>query len=369
MSKKVLDYFLELVRIDSESLHEGAVAEYLEQELEEMGAEISRDKAHIKTGGDCGNLLGKIAGEPDIEPLLLCAHMDTVEPGRNVTPVMAKDRILSSGNTVLGADDKSGIAMILAAVRSIKARGVRHAPLELLFTVSEEIGLLGAKFLDYSLLSSRKGYALDGNRLGDIVSSAPSQSEWQAEIRGMSAHAGIEPEKGINAIRCTALALSKIPDGRIDAETTMNVGKIHGGKANNIVCDKVEISGEIRSHNDDKLQVLCLEVEKILEETAAEMGCELSFKLSNSFRSVKLSSDSKLSRISEAAFHSLGRQQRAILSGGGSDANIFAEHGMEVAVVGTGMQNIHSVREFILLEDLETGKDWLIKVIELWSKS
>ncbi len=368
MSRKVMDYFLEMVQIDSESLYEGAMVEYLRDELERLGAEIYIDEANKVTGGETGNLIAWIEGEPEKEPLLLCAHLDTVKPGRGIVPVIDGDRVRSAGITILGADDKCGIAMILSAVSEYLSSGKKHASLELLFTVSEEIGLLGAKQLDCSLLRAKRGYVLDGNILGEVVTAAPSQSGWTAKFTGRAAHAGLEPEKGINAIRAAAAAIGAIPDGRIDEETTMNVGMIAGGKATNIVCEEVTVLGEIRSHNEAKLAELERKVKEQFEAAASGSGCELDFQLAKSFSAIKIKEEDELIKISEAAFASIGITHRLVVSGGGSDANILAEKGIQLLIVGPGMQNIHSTAEFILTADLEKGRDWVAEIIELWSR-
>ena len=368
MSKKVLDYFLELVQIDSESLCEGAIAAYLRAELECLGAEVYLDNAQEFTGGECGNVIGWFAGAPEIEPLFLCAHIDTVKPGKGVVPVIDGDRILSAGNTILGADDKSGIAMILAVISEYLEKGSLPAPLEIVFTVSEEIGLLGAKALDIEKLRSKRGFALDGNKLGEVVKASPSQAGWQAKFIGKAVHAGIEPENGVNSIRAAAAAVLAIRDGRIDEVTTMNIGKINGGRATNIVCEETEIAGEIRSHNNAKLEELSQQVREAFERTAKEFDCKLEFELQLSFESMQIDENDELVKISEAAYQQAGVEQKLVVNGGGSDANVFAGKGLKTAVVGTGMQKIHSTKEYILLDDLQRGKDWLQNLIKLWSE-
>ncbi|MCF7911689.1 MAG: M20/M25/M40 family metallo-hydrolase [Candidatus Cloacimonetes bacterium] len=367
MSKKVLDYFLELVQIDSESLCEGAVIAYLQGELERLGLETYIDNAAESTGGESGNLIGWLAGDPDKEPLFLCAHVDTVIPGKGVVPVIDGNLIRSAGNTILGADDKSGIAMILAVIAEYVESGAAHAPLEIVFTVCEEIGLLGAKALDMEKLKSKRGFALDGNKLGEVVRVSPSLAGWKAKLIGKGAHAGIEPEKGINSIRAAAAAVLALPDGRIDDLTTMNTGKINGGRATNIVCEETEIAGEIRSHNEMKFEALSQRVRHIFEQTAKEYDCGLEFELKLNFQSLQIDEDDELVKISEAAFRQAGVEQELAMSGGGSDANVFFGSGLQAIVVGTGMQKIHSTKEYILLDDLQRGGEWLKNVVELWS--
>ncbi|MDP8209700.1 MAG: M20/M25/M40 family metallo-hydrolase, partial [Candidatus Stygibacter australis] len=288
--------------------------------------------------------------------------------GKGVKPVIDGDIIRSESNTILGADDKCGIAMILAVLDEYKESGDAHAPLEIVFSVSEEIGLLGAKALDLSRLRSKRGYVLDGNKIGEVVKASPNQADWKAIIRGKSAHAGVEPEKGNNAIRAAAAAILAIKDGRIDEETTMNCGKICGGIATNIVCDEVKIAGEIRSHNENKLFNLGEEVKEQFQATTREYKCTLEFDLNISFQSTMIDENDELVKLSEQAFKATGITQKLVINGGGSDANVFSRKGLQGIVVGMGMQKIHSINEYIMLDDLKRGRIWLKNVIELWSR-
>ena len=259
MKQNVVDYFLELVQIDSESKNEKAVAEKLVEDLQKMGAEITFDRAHEQTGGNVGNLYAYFPGQIAKEPILFCAHMDTVVPGNSVKPQIKADRIVTDGKTVLGADDKSGIAEIIYGIKAIQDSGQAHAPIEALFTISEEIGLLGAKNLDYSLIKSKIGYALDSHEVGALTIGAPSQNSLKFIIHGKKSHAGAAPEEGVNAIQIAAEAITKMPMGRIDEETTCSIGIISGGSATNIVPDEVILKGEVRSHAPQKLKDITLD--------------------------------------------------------------------------------------------------------------
>ncbi|MCF7920667.1 MAG: M20/M25/M40 family metallo-hydrolase [Candidatus Cloacimonetes bacterium] len=368
MSKSVLEYLVEMVQIDSESLDERAMADYLIKELQQLGGEVREDKANEKTGGNAGNVIAWFDGKEGIEPLMLNAHMDTVTPGNGVVPDIRGGIMYSAGGTVLGADDKSGIAMILAVIAQRKKEGNLQVPLEVVFTISEEIGLLGAKELDCSLLRSKRGYSLDGNKMGELVKASPSQINYKVTFQGKSVHAGVEPEKGLNAIVIAADYLRKLPDGRIDEVTTMNIGKIKGGKATNIVCDEVMIEGEIRSHKENKLQSLLELVQKEAESVKEKWKTGVKFEWHTSFKGLQFEETEDLIEISHEAFSSLGINQGLVINGGGSDANALAEHGIRLAVVGTGMQKIHTIEEFIDLEDLETGYQWLDNILSIWEE-
>jgi len=363
-----LDYFLEMIRIDSESRNERAMADYLTNELTLLGGVVREDNAHKKSGGNAGNVIGWFAGDEKIEPLILNAHIDTVTPGKGIIPKITDGRITSDGMTILGSDDKSGIAMILAVLADRKKNMNTRVPLEVVFTVSEEIGLLGAKGLDVKLLHGKRGYSLDGNLMGEVVKASPSQINYGLTIMGKSVHAGVEPENGINAIKVAGDFLSGLDDGRIDEETTMNVGIIKGGKANNIVCDEVDITGEIRSHDKDKLAAKLAHVLSEAQRVKKAWNTEIKFIWHQSFKGLRFDENEELIKISSAAFKKNGISQKLIINGGGSDANALAEEGIKLAVIGTGMQKIHTINEFIDIADLEKGYKWLSSVLKVWEE-
>lgn len=267
MNNDVIQYFLELIAIDSESRDERAMMDRLKTDLSELGARVEEDQIHPGIGGNAGNLYALIPGNIDKRPLLFCAHADTVKPGKNIKAQITDGRIHSDGTTVLGGDDKSGVAEIIMGIRQMLESGLEHAPVEVLITVSEEIGLLGAKHFDKSRLKSAFGYALDAHRVGDLVVGAPAQNSIKIVVSGQEAHAGVEPEKGVNAIRVAAEAIAAMPMGRIDHETTCNIGIIEGGTATNIVPNRVELKGEARSHNSAKLQQVSSDIRHSLEIT------------------------------------------------------------------------------------------------------
>ncbi|MGC9361107.1 MAG: M20/M25/M40 family metallo-hydrolase, partial [Anaerolineae bacterium] len=241
---RLLDVFLDLVRIASPSRQEQEVASYIRAYLEDLGIAVESDQA--------GNLYAYMEG--DGTPLAFTAHMDTVVPCEGVTPLVENGVVRSDGTTILGADDKSGVAAILEAVTALSEGSVVHRPLDLLFTVQEEIGLFGAKAVEVDRLRARMAIGLDAEgQQGTLVVSAPGQNSLEAVVHGKAAHAGVEPEKGVSAIRVAAEAIASMPLGRIDEETTANIGVISGGRATNIVPDRVEIKGEARSHDEAKL--------------------------------------------------------------------------------------------------------------------
>lgn len=374
MRNTIIDYFISLVKIDSESGEEKNIAQKLECDFKELGAETRFDNANNKTGGNTGNFYAYFKGNIDKEPILFCAHMDTVMPGKNIKPKILKDRITSDGTTVLGADDKSGIAQIYCAIKELKENNEDHAPIEVLFTISEEIGLLGAKYMDYSMIRSGKGYALDTHSIGEIVLGSPSQNSMKYIIHGKESHAGSNPEHGINAIRIASEAISVMPMGRIDAETTCNVGIIEGGKATNIIPNMVTIRAEARSHNKEKLQKVTDQMTQALLKTAEkyklkDFQAKVDIEIKEEYSSFKLNEDDEIILLAKKASENAGLTFKASVGGGGSDANIFNRKGIKMCIAGTGMSKVHTVDEYILISDLENGAKWVKEVIREHSGS
>lgn len=372
MESSLLEYFIALVKIASESKAEGSLARKIAADLTTLGARVEFDQAHQQTGGDTGNLYAFFPSANDSEPLLLSAHMDTVVPGCHVQPRISGDLIKSDGTTILGSDDKSGIAQIIWAIKELQDAEFPCGPLEILFTISEEIGLLGAKFCDYSRLQSRLGFALDTHHIGELMIGAPSQNNLKFVIHGRESHAGVAPEDGLNAIKIAAAALVNLPSGRIDDETTCNLGIINGGKATNIVPNQVFIEAEARSHNHQKLHDLCQKMKHIMESTVAlhklpDFTASVEVEITESYQAFRLPLDSAVVKLGLAANREMGINIEPAVGGGGSDANIFNQHGISMAVVGTGMNKVHTLQEEIRISDLESGKNWVKEVIKIHS--
>jgi len=327
--------FLELVRIDSVSREEGALCRYLTRRLGQLSVETLVDDAGEAVDGDCGNLIGRYGGNRDAQPLLLSAHMDTVEPGRGVEPVFENGVFRSRGNTILGADDKCGIAIILEALELMVEHDQPCGPLELLFSVCEEIGLQGAKHLAFDQFKAQEGYVLDTRNPEVIITRAPAANRIRLEIGGRAAHAGAEPEKGINAIELAARAIASLKLGRIDHETTCNIGMVEGGVAVNIVPDRVVVHGEARSHDVAKLHAVTDELvqsfQKVIGGAAITQDADvprLKVDVQLDFDRLKIDDDHDVVRIAREAASNLDRKIYTATSGGGSDANILSRHGL-----------------------------------------
>ena len=363
--------FKSLVSIDSISKQEGRISQEIRKMLEPLGPDIFIDDAGRSAGSDTGNLIVKFPGGVDAAPLLINAHMDTVEPGKGVKPELADGVFKSDGSTILGADDKSAVAIIIEAMQVIAENKIQCGPLELVFTICEEIGLLGAKHLDYRLISAKYGYALDTSDIETIITRAPAANRFSILVHGKSAHAGADPEKGINAIAVASRAIAGLDLGRIDHETTTNIGAIECDGATNIVPERVRIKGEVRSHNPDKLERITREIIDAFENAAAAFPHRddaaglpaVSVDLENEFPRTHIPDDHPVVRHARAAAAAQGRQLKSKKTGGGSDANIFFEKGIVTGVIGTGMQEIHTVREWVRLDDMAKTVELLVEIV------
>ena len=374
--KRLADTFKFLVQIDSISKEEGVIANEIKKVLESLGAETFMDNAGDKIGGNSGNLIAKFKGNTLAPPLLLNAHMDTVEPGRGITAVFENGTFSSNGTTILGADDKSAIAILLETLRILKENNLQYGPLELVFTVCEEIGLQGAKHLDLTTITATYGFALDATDTQGIVTRAPSANNFEFIIHGKDAHAGAAPEKGINAISLAGQAIAKLKLGRIDEETTCNIGIIEGGIATNIVPNLVKVKGEVRSHDEEKLNKITNEIvfsfnEVIENYKKINPNDELprvEIDIKKDFPRTHIPDDHPVIKLATRAAENLGRKMKTKTTGGGADANIFFEKGIFTGVLGTGMRDMHTVRESVKLDDMVRTTELLLEIIRLHSQ-
>jgi tripeptide aminopeptidase len=361
--ERLAQTFTELCEISSPSKNEAGVAAYLKQKFSDLGADsIYEDNSATQTGADCGNLIITFKGNHnELEDFFFSCHMDTVEPANGVEVVRTGDIFTSKGDTVLGGDDKSGIAAILELVTLLKENDIPHPTIEIILTTCEEIGLLGAKHLEYDKIQSAYGYALDSSGIDQIIIGAPASNKIKISVKGVAAHAGLNPESGINALSLTAEALSKIEVGKIDNESTRNFGLISGGAATNIVPELVTLYGEVRSHSPEKLVRYTQEildtfntVVKNWKERQATDSKRPSFEcnVTDDYPVLKLKQDAPVIKRIEQASKKSGRNVQFIVAGGGSDGNIFTGHGLPTAIVATGMNKVHSVDEQLDLNDL-----------------
>lgn len=372
---RLIKHFLDLVQIDSISLREQDIALALKSQLEALGAEVEIDDAGERVKGNTGNIIARFSGNtPAAQPILLSAHMDTVSPGEGVKPITEGEIIRGDGSTILGSDDKAGIAIIFEAMRAIKETNAPHGDVEAVFTICEEIGMLGSKNLDYSRLRSRFGLVLDGEYLSRLDIKAPAADWMEFRIHGVDAHAGLYPERGISAIRIAAEAIAKMKLGRIDDETTANIGVIHGGLATNIIPNLVVLEGEARSHDETKLNIQSDYMRQCVEDTASRYRLTIDGRAyearveetrKRDFPAMNVPKDSQIVRLVFKAANELGIPMQLSASGGGFDGNIFNANGIVVVDVGTGMRNIHTVKEYLIIEEMIGATNLIVEVLQL----
>ena len=340
---RIVNTFCELARIDSPSGEEEQVAQYLIGRLEAIGLKVARDSY--------GNV---IATDGRDDPIMLSAHMDTVEPGRGVKPSVQGDRIVSDGTTILGGDCKAGVAAILEALESVHEDGGPYRPFEAIFTREEEPGLIGAFELDYSMVRSKTAVVFDGEGPpSTITSGSPTYIGFDIEVTGRAAHAGVEPEKGLSAIRVAAELITKLPQGRLDSETTFNVATLEGGSTRNTVAETASLKGEFRSLNMETLDGLKLQLSEALDEVRGMFpDARLDEHAHTHFETYNIPDDDPALILVKDALDVLGLEPTMKTSGGGTDGNVFRQKGLSAVVVGMADHNMHTVREFVTIPDL-----------------
>jgi len=362
---RMINEFIELVKIDSISLKERDMADVLKSKLETMGMKVFEDEAGKQVGGNVGNLICNLKGKKDVPPILVMAHMDTVTPGIGKKPVIGNEIIKSDGTTILGGDDVAGIECIFEALRVLVEDSLEHGDIQIVFTIAEEIGLLGAKNLDYKKINAKYGFVMDsGGKIGTVAIKAPSQNRIDIVVKGKAAHAGVEPEKGISAIKIASEAISRMRLGRIDEETTANIGIISGGTATNIICDRVELEAEARSIQKNKLEEQTSHMKKCFEEAASNIGGSVEFKSELMYPSFCIDETDSIVSILNRASKEVGIELILEATGGGSDTNIINEKGIQSVDLSVGMSKVHSVEEQIKINDMVKAAELLVAIIK-----
>jgi tripeptide aminopeptidase len=357
---RLADTFIELIKINSPSFRERQIGEKLSRRLERAGCVVEREEYDVSF-----NLVARKKGNvPGALPLLLCGHMDTIEPTEGIRFSVDDRLIRSTGKTVLGADDKSALAQIIEALTVIRERNLPHGDLEVVFTSAEEKGLRGSKNLDFSRLRSRHALVLDAcGEVGSLIVSAPTHVTYEMRVAGRSAHAGIEPEAGISAIRVAALIVAAVPDGRITEQTTANIGEIRGGTATNVVPGEVVLRGELRSRSGPELETTRKKIFDRALSIAEAHGAEIAISPYEEYRSFTFPESDPFLRFLCGVFRKCGKEPLLVPTGGGSDANIFNERGMKAVNMATGMRRVHSTDEHIYLGDLHDGCRLLLQAM------
>lgn len=352
--QRLIDRFMNYVKIDSESFSEKEFAKKLFSDLESLGFEVSYDQAGEVVGSNCqGNIIAKLKGNTKGETVLFSGHMDTVTPGKGIKPIIKDDIICTDGTTILGGDDKAGIAGIIEAITVLKETGEKFADIELAFTICEEVGLLGSKNLDYSKITAKKAFILDSSSdVGAVTIKGPAQDNLKVKILGKPAHAGVAPEMGISAIEIAARAISNMKLLRIDENTTANIGTINGGKVTNIVCPEVIIEAEARSTVESSLDNQTKHMVDIFKKYASEMGGQVEINVSRSYGSFSVDKNEEIIKDLENVCENTGLTLNLVASGGGSDTNIFNGKGIKAVNLSSGERKPHTLEEHIYIKDL-----------------
>ena len=336
-SERLLNTLVNLIQIDSPSGEEDAIDADLSRRLQSLGCQVQHDSY--------GNVVAKLPGEGD--PVLLSSHMDTVDPGRGIKPFLDGDTLRADGSTILGGDCKAGLSIILEALASIHESGAPHRPVEVVFTRHEEGGLVGVHHLDFSLVDAKMGVVFDGEGpVSRVTVAAPSQNVVKANITGRAAHAGVEPEKGLSAILIASEIITRLPLGRIDAETTSNIGRMDAGLKRNIVPETAFLDGEIRSLDNGKLDRISGEFHAVFQEVGKKFPeAQVSLEIENTYQAYRIAPDHPALSMIRQALASLGTEAELMASGGGSDANVFIEKGIVALPMGIGVESFHTTRE------------------------
>lgn len=362
---RLISLFLHLGRGDSTSFHEGRTAFRLKIELQALGFEVTEDGAGAHYGSECGNLYGFLRGNTDQAPVLFSAHMDTVAPGHGKKPRAEGDRIVSDGTTVAGADDICGIVEILEGIRLAKMDPEGHGDIEVLFTIAEEVYGKGAEYFDLEKVRSKEAYVLDmSGRPGRAARKAPSIISFEALVTGKSAHAGFAPETGINALQAAAKAVARIPQGKISEQTTLNIGTMRAGTANNIVPEECRCTGEVRSFDHEDALRQALQAEEIFREEAGKAGAEAETCHTMHIMAYETPEEAEVCRCFQRACGKLGLPGDLVETHGGSDNNIFAQSGLSGIVLSCGMHRTHSTEESAVISEMAEGARLVAAIIK-----
>jgi tripeptide aminopeptidase len=366
LTSRAVGLFLELAAIPSPPGEERAVADRVLAELHGLGLEVEEDDAGAAIGSTMGNLLARLPGRGEGTPLFLCAHLDTVPPQGPIEPVIGEDGFVrNAAGTILGADNKAAVVAMLEAARRIVEDGLPHAGVELLFTPKEEVGLLGAGAFDHTRLEAELGFVYDqAAAIGEVIMGAPYQRSLLVRFHGRPAHSGMVPEEGRSAIAAAARAIADLRLGRIDEETTANVGLISGGSARNIVPEWCELEAEARSHDGRKLADLVQEMLEAFAFAASTAECTVETEVSETYQGYRFREPDPVVQLARTALERCGFEFRPALTGGGADANVFNARGLPCLVLANGMTDIHTADERIAVADLDAMVEVTLALVD-----
>ncbi|RCX23174.1 tripeptide aminopeptidase [Fontibacillus phaseoli] len=366
---RVIDQFLELVQIDSETKHERRIADTLIAKFSELGLDVVEDDSALRNGHGAGNLVAtlKASGEDmaDVAPFLFTCHMDTVAPGNGIKPVIGEDGwIRSDGTTILGSDDKAGVAALFEVIKVLREKNLPHGQIQFVITAGEELALAGSRAMDASLLKAKYGFAIDSNgEVGSICVGAPTRAQIDIEIYGKSAHAGVNPEDGISAIQVAGKAIARMNLGRIDETTTANIGKFEGGGETNVVPDYVKLYAEARSTSLDKINKQIEGMKEAVESVCRDYGTRFNFNSDLAYPAFHFSDEDEVVVLAKKAAVQLGLSGSTFISGGGSDANVFNGFGIPTVNLAVGYENIHTTEERIKADDIVKVAEFALEIV------
>lgn len=365
--ERIIGQFVDLVQIDSETKSERKIADYLKMKFATLGLQVIEDDSMTRTGHAAGNLVATLEATSgtNVDPFLFTCHMDTVVPGQGIKPIIGEDGwIRSDGTTILGADDKAGLAVLFEVIQVLQEQQLAHGRIQFVITVGEESGLVGARSIDRSLLDARYGFALDSNgEVGAICVGAPTQAKVEIEIFGKSAHAGVNPEDGISAIQVAAKAISRMKLGRIDEETTANIGKFEGGGPTNVVTDYVKLTAEARSLSQDKVERQLALMKDAVDTACQDFGARGQMDSVIVYPAFRLTEQDQVVLLAQKAAKKLGLSGRLFTSGGGSDANIMNGLGIPTVNLAVGYENIHTTQERIHKDDIIKLAEYALEIV------
>jgi len=362
---RILETFLALVTTDSQTKQEGRMADVLQARLTAMGFTVQRDKAGEAIGGETGNIVARLKGTRPGPAILFSAHMDRVSPGTGIKPQVIDGVITSDGTTILGADDAGGLAAILEGVQSAVEQSIDRPDIEVVFTIAEESGLFGSKYLDLSLVTAKEAFVVDSSTpVGSVITQAPAFTEVAFRVIGKAAHGGVEPEKGISALLVAAHALTRMKLGRIDAETTANLGVAKGGAATNVVMERMEMKGDVRSLVTSKMEAQVAHMKEVFEQTAAAFGARVDADIEPSFGPLNLKQGDVVVDRACAAIRRVGLEPVLRATGGGSDANVYNTRGIMACNLGAGYRGAHSTKESLPVAELERAGEVVFALVQ-----
>jgi len=371
--ERIVEEFLELVKISSPSGGEREMADVLKKKLTELGLSVTEDDAGSKIGGNAGNLIARLPATKGMEEaacVLFSGHMDRVPDGDGIEPIFTEDgRLVTDGSTILAADDLAGVCAILDGLKRVTESGKPHGEVEIVFTVSEELSLRGSRNMDFSKIKAKHGYCMDSSgRIGRVITGAPAIDRLHVKVHGKSSHAGASPEKGIDAIKAAAKFLAGVREGRLDAESTSNFGIVRAGKATNVICELAEITGEARSYDMEKLHNYEAYAADYLQECMEGTGATAEFRVEVNHGSFLVAHTDPTVTLAVKALEAIGVVPNAENGGGGMDANLMNDAGIAVVGIATGYQKNHTHQEELYVGDMVKAGELVEQLIVEWSR-